>query len=415
MESRDIIGEPYLSAETVVRFIETQLKGLDLQGQKVLVLVPDATRTMPVPLVFETVTRTLGDVAAAVDFMVALGTHPALGPSALKALFGREVVDGQIGKSRIFNHSWDVPESLATIGLITEDEIYKLSRGKLRQDLIVKINRKIFDYDHLIVFGPVFPHEVVGFSGGNKYFFPGISGPEVINLTHWLGALLTNYNVIGTGYTPVRALIDRAAEMIEKPKTCFAFVLDNGGVFGVFSGTPEQAWDGASALSSETHIIHTGRTYKQVLSVLPEMYTDLWVGGKGMYKVEPVVENGGEVIIYAPHIKTISDTHGAILEQIGYHTSDYFTSQWEKFKNFPWGVVAHSTHVKGLGKYDPETEIETPRVTVTLATGIPEEVCKAINLGYRDPETIEIEDWANREDEGILLVRDAGEHLYRVQ
>ena len=293
MESRDIIGEPYLSAETVVRFIETQLKGLDLQGQKVLVLVPDATRTMPVPLVFETVTRTLGDVAAAVDFMVALGTHPALGPSALKALFGREVVDGQIGKSRIFNHSWDVPESLATIGLITEDEIYKLSRGKLRQDLIVKINRKIFDYDHLIVFGPVFPHEVVGFSGGNKYFFPGISGPEVINLTHWLGALLTNYNVIGTGYTPVRALIDRAAEMIEKPKTCFAFVLDNGGVFGVFSGTPEQAWDGASALASETHIIHTGRTYKQVLSVLPEMYTDLWVGGKGMYKVEPVVENGG--------------------------------------------------------------------------------------------------------------------------
>ena len=415
MEPHNILGEPYLKAETLVHFIEAQLKRLNLQGRKVLVLVPDTTRTMPVPLVFDTVTAALGDVAEAVDFMVALGTHPALASSALKGLFGREVVDGRIGRSRIFNHSWDVPESLAAIGLITEDEIFKLSRGKLRQDLVVKINRRIFDYDHLIIFGPVFPHEVVGFSGGNKYFFPGISGPEVINLTHWLGALLTNYNVIGTGYTPVRALIDRAAEMIEKPKTCFAFVLDEGGIFGVFTGSPEAAWEEASALSAETHIIHTGRTYKRALSVLPAMYTDLWVGGKGMYKVEPVIEDGGEVIIYAPHLKTISATHGAILAEIGYHTSDYFTSQWGKFKNYPWGVLAHATHVKGLGKFDPKTGVETPRIAVTLATGIPEEVCRAINLGYRDPATINIEDWANREDEGILLVRNAGEHLYRVQ
>ena len=57
----------------------------------------------------------------------------------------------------------------------------------------------------------MFPHEVVGFSGGNKYLFPGIAGPEIINFTHWLGALITNYDVIGAGYTPVRAVIDRAA------------------------------------------------------------------------------------------------------------------------------------------------------------------------------------------------------------
>ena len=231
MEPQSIIGEPYLSPEAVKTFIEAHLKTLRLTDKKVLILVPDTTRTMPVPMVFETVTDALGPVAAVVDFMVALGTHPALNPQELAGLFGQPVVEGKIGDSRIFNHSWDVPESLASIGLINEDEIFKLSRGKLRQDLVIRVNRKIFDYDHLIIFGPVFPHEVAGFSGGNKYFFPGISGPEVIHLTHWLGALLTNYNVIGSGYTPVRAMIDQAAEMIDKPKSCFAFVLDEGGVF----------------------------------------------------------------------------------------------------------------------------------------------------------------------------------------
>jgi len=412
----DIIqSEHYLTKKQIDSFITTQLKKLELKGQRVLILVPDNTRTMPIPHVFDVITKALGPIVQQVDFLVALGTHPALSSEELEKLFGQEVVDGKIGASRIFNHAWDDPQSLATIGLITEEEIAKLSRGKLSQDLVVRVNRKIFDYDHLMIFGPVFPHEVVGFSGGNKYFFPGISGPEVINLTHWLGALLTSYNLIGSGYTPVRAMIDRAAEMIETPKTCFAFVLDEGGTYGIFAGTPEKAWEGASTLSAETHIIRTGRTYQRVLSVMPPMYTDLWVGGKGMYKVEPVVADGGEVIIYAPHIHEISPTHGKILEKIGYHVSDYFTSQWEQFKKYPWGVLAHSTHVKGRGWFDPQSRSESPRIKVTLATGIPESVCRAINLGYLDPDTIRVEDWADREDEGILLVRNAGEHLYRVQ
>ncbi len=410
-----IQSDNYLSKEQISSFIKTKLKNMDLAGQRVLILVPDTTRTMPTQQVFEVIRASLAPVVSQLDFIVALGTHPALSPAELSGLFGQEVVDGRIGASRIFNHSWDDPMSLATIGLITEEEITKISRGKLHQDLIVRINRRIFDYDHLIIFGPVFPHEVVGFSGGNKYFFPGISGPEVINLTHWLGALLTSYTLIGSGYTPVRAMIDRAAEMIEKPRTCFAFVLDGGGTYGIFTGSPETAWEDASELSAEKHIIRTGRTYQRVLSVMPPMYTDLWVGAKGMYEVEPVVADGGEVIIYAPHIHEISPTHGAILEEIGYHVIDYFTSQWDQFKDYPLGVLAHATHVKGRGWFDIRTGNETARIKVTLATGIPESVCRAINLGYRDPKSIRIDDWAGREDEGILLVRNAGEHLYRVQ
>jgi hypothetical protein len=66
-----------------------------------------------------------------------------------------------------------------------------------------------------LVVGPVFPHEVVGFSGGNKYFFPGISSQEVINVSHWLGTLMTSAEIIGTrGITPVRAMIDEAVSLV---------------------------------------------------------------------------------------------------------------------------------------------------------------------------------------------------------
>ena len=132
-----------------------------------------------------------------------------------------------------------------------------------------------------------------------------------------------------------------------------------------------------------------------------------------MYKLEPVVADGGELIIYAPHMKDISVTHGSNIEAVGYHVRDYFTKQWEQFRDYPWGVLAHSTHVRGSGTFSDG--VEYPRVRVTVASQIPREVCERINLGYRDPASIDVESFADREDEGVLLVRKAGEHLYRLR
>jgi nickel-dependent lactate racemase len=182
---------------------------------------------------------------------------------------------------------------------------------------------------------------------------------------------------------------------------------------GLFAGSPEAAWDQASELSREIHITYKDHPFNLVVSNMPPMYDDLWVGGKGMYKLEPVVADGGELIIYAPHIHEISVTHGRVIEEIGYHCRDYFVKQWDKFKHYPWGVIAHSTHVYGLGTY--ENGVEEPRVKVTLATSIPEATCRKINLGYHDPATIRAEDFENREDEGILYVPKAGEMLYHLK
>lgn len=405
----------YLDRATIQTFIAESLDALDLDHKRIVVLVPDQTRTMPLPLAFETIHHSLKDRVKALDFIVALGTHPPLNEERLSHLFGRPVKNGMIDDCHIYNHTWGQPETLRKIGEITAEEMKALTEGHISVPLSVRINQRIFNYDHVLICGPVSPNVSIGFSGGNKYFFPGISGQEIINLTHWLAALLTNMAVNGSGYTPIRAVVDRAAQFIDLPKSCLAFVLDKQGIYGAFFGTPEAAWEGASALSAKKHIIYTGRTFNRALAVMPEMYDELWVGGKGMYKLEPVIANGGEVIIYAPHIDTISMHHGALIKQIGYHVRDYYLHQWEKYKHIPLGILAHSTHIKGLGTYDPQTGEEHPRIKVTLATGISKETCRQINLGYINPASINLQEWEGREDEGILLVRGAGEHLYRVE
>ncbi len=390
------------------------LSGERFSGKKILAIIPDHTRTAPVDTMFRIVCDLLLQKAAVLDFIVALGTHSPLSDDSINRLVGITQSEriNKYSKVKFFNHYWDDPEQLASVGTISEDEIEKISGGLMREKVDVKINKLIFDYDTVMIIGPTFPHEVAGFSGGNKYLFPGIAGQEIIDLFHWLGALITNPAIIGTKNTPVRQVINKAVSLLDIERVCLSLVVKGTGAAGLYIGTPEDAFSKAADLSDKLHVTYKKHPFKKVLSCAPEMYEDIWTAGKCMYKLEPVVADEGELIIYAPHVTEVSHVHGQIIENIGYHVRDYFVKQWDKFKDIPGGIMAHSTHVKGTGTF--ENGNEKPRVNVILATRIPEDVCKKINLGYCDPETININEWKNREDEGILYVKKAGEMLYRL-
>ncbi|MDB6034813.1 MAG: hypothetical protein JWM16_5151 [Verrucomicrobiales bacterium] len=405
-----------LSSDQVAELMARTCSPESYKGKRVLLVVPDGTRTAPVGLLFQTLHRIIGGVTQAFDVMIALGTHQPMSESAIcERLEISEVQRQDSYKAvRFFNHAWDNPAALKNIGTIAADEIKELTNGLFAMDVPVEINKLVYDYDQVIIIGPVFPHEVVGFSGGNKYLFPGIGGPQILNFFHWLGAVVTNPMIIGNKWTPVRKVVDRAGALVKVDKLCFCMVVDPAkNLVGLYSGTPEGAWDAASEQSREVHICYKDRPFHTVLSCAPKMYDEVWTGGKAMYKLEPVLADGGELIIYAPHISEVCVAHGKTIMEVGYHCRDYFLKQWDKFKHYPWGVLAHSTHVRGIGTY--ENGVEKCRVQVTLATSIPPEVCKKINLGYRDPKTINIEEYANREEEGVLLVRKAGEMLFHLR
>jgi lactate racemase len=409
-------GSGAVSAKQVAEVVAKTCPTDRYRGKRVLLIIPDGTRTAPVGLMFKTLFAQVGAVTQSLDILVALGTHQPMSEEAICERLEISLTErrGTYAKVQFFNHEWDNPSALKNIGSIPAAEIEKLSGGLFSMDVPVEINKRVYDYDQIIIVGPVFPHEVVGFSGGNKYLFPGVGGPQILNFFHWLGGVVTNPKIIGNKWTPVRRVVDRAGAMVSVEKLCFAMVVrPDKSLAGLFAGTPEAAWDAASELSRDVHIIYKEHAFHTVISMLPPMYDELWVGGKGMYKLEPVVADGGELIIYAPHIHEVCVAHGKTIMEVGYHCRDYFLKQWDRFKNYPWGVLAHSTHVRGIGTY--ENGVENCRIKVTLATGLSKETCDRINLGYRDPKTINPEEFANRESDGVLLVRKAGEMLYRLQ
>jgi nickel-dependent lactate racemase len=405
---------------TSEEIIETLIIGISgrFVRQKVLVLIPDHTRSLPLPFLFRALVEILND-AKQLDFMVALGTHPPLVEESLNKLVGITTEEHATKFKHIglLNHSWKDPDALTSIGSLDSEEIKAIAglywHPSLPEQVNIRINTVALDYDQILILGPTFPHEVAGFSGGAKYLFPGISGPEMINATHWLGALSGVVGTIGIKDTPVRTMIHAAARRLTTPVTLVALTVVGEDLAGLFIGDLDDAWDASVVASTERHIHWCEKPFQQVLSCAPPMYDELWTAAKAMYKLEPVVETGGELIIYAPHLDKISCVHGKYISKIGYHILPFYLNNWNNYRHIPLGVLAHSTHLRGSGVMD--NNIEKPNVHVTLASKIPPEDCARLNLGYIDPSKIDVNDWLDKEDQGILYVPRAGETLYRLK
>jgi nickel-dependent lactate racemase len=407
------LTDGFLSNEDISALVNRAFETWDLSGLKVLAIVPDSTRVVPVPLFFRLFQDALSGIVKSLDFIVASGTHLPMSNTGLFSHFGtapREL-SRKFSKTRLFSHQWNLPEELTLLGTIPADDISMLSSGLIQTELPVRINRLIQDYDILIVLSPVTPHEYTGFSGGNKSFFPGIGGHEVTNFIHWAGILPPQGNSIGDTRSPTRFLLDRAASLIPVPRLFFCPVLKNYGLSGLFIGDHNEAWEEAVKLSSKVHIIHEKRQYSTVVTKVPVMYQDMWTGAKCVTKNERIVEDDGELIVYAPHIGQLSFSHGMLIEALGYHTKDYFISHWEKFKGYPWMVLAHSTLLKPGGTY--EQAKEKPRIRVRLATGIKRNICKKVNIDYANPDSIRLDDYINKEAQGFLLIHDGSEMLHQ--
>jgi len=397
---------------------QTLAQGLagKFKGQKVLALIPDHTRSLPLPMLFRMVVDLLHD-ARQLDFMIALGTHPAMTEQHIQQIVGISA-DERSGKYRhigLLNHAWNDPAMLTSLGTMDQAEIRQIAgdswHPSLPNEVAIRINKLVLEYDHILIIGPTFPHEVVGFSGGAKYLFPGISGPDMINATHWLGALAGVVGTIGIKDTPVRAMIHAAARRLKTPVTLAALIVEGHDLAGLVVGDVYDAWSEAADISAKRHIRWVDTPFKRVLSWAPAMYDELWTAAKAMYKLEPAVAVGGEVVIYAPHLDVVSHVHGKYIYEVGYHILPYFLQDWERFKHVPLGVLAHSTHVRGSGVM--ENGVEKANVQVILASQVPPEDCARLNLGYLNPAEINLDDWKNREDEGTLFVPRAGEILFR--
>lgn len=117
-------GEGYtdrLLPESKVRnLMDEVLTGVELGGKRVLILIPDATRSGPVGLFFRFFHELLWDRVSALDYLIALGTHQPMGQEAILrhlAITWDEMTESYAG-IRVFNHQWKNPEILLRKGYL---------------------------------------------------------------------------------------------------------------------------------------------------------------------------------------------------------------------------------------------------------------------------------------------------------
>lgn len=384
-------------------------------GERVLAIIPDKTRDDNThelfPIAAEFLTKR---GVASFDALVAQGTHPPMSEAQKLAKIGDADFRGSI-----FDHCWDKPDELITLGELSADLTRELTGGLIDHAVPVSINKLLAPgvYDTVLVFGATVPHEVAGFAGGAKYFFPGVAGPELTHTTHWLGALAGIENIIGQVETPTRRLIEAAADLIEARIISLNTVVSRSDgkltMYALFTGDIREAFRRAAEVSRQVHIRFTGRRYRRVVALLDPHYDELWVGGKASYKLGAIIEEGGELIIYAPHLTKLSETHGALIEKYGYapleSVRDMLGVSQELRENLC--IAAHLAHVAYAGRIDAEGKI-VPRYQITMASGLDEETCRRVNLGYIDYRTFDYE--SLRADPDTLVVADAGRDLYQV-
>ena len=389
-------------------------------GVRVLAVIPDRTRDDNTDLLFPMVSQELlARRAASFDALVAQGTHPPMTEAEKRAKIGAGLADVPL-LGTVFDHHWDRPSELTTLGTLTGAEISALTGGLMTQDVPIQLNARLAPgtYDYIFVMGAVVPHEVAGFAGGAKYFFPGVAGPELTHLTHWLGALATIERVIGRVETPTRHVIEAAADHVTTPVIGFTSVStrNDAGLrtHALFTGGLRETVRQAAAVSAQVHIRYTGRRYRRVVALLDEHYDEMWVGGKASYKLGAIIEDGGELVIYAPHLKGISTTHGALIEKYGYAPIEQVREMVEGSDELRANlcVAAHLAHVSYAGRIGASGRIE-PRYRITLASGIPEDVCRRVKLGFAECGAIDIA--AARLDPDTLVVEHAGRDLYLIE
>ena len=385
-------------------------------GERVLAIIPDKTRDDNTDLLFPVAIEFLRRRGvASFDVLVAQGTHPPMSHAQKLSKIGVAKFDGQL-----FDHRWDEPEDLITLGELSVNRVKELTGGLIEQAVPVTVNKLLAPgvYDTVLIFGATVPHEVAGFAGGAKYFFPGVAGPELTHTTHWVGALASIENIIGEVETPTRKLIEAAADLIAARVISINSVvsrLDDEELvtYGLFAGEIRAAFRRAAEVSRQVHIRYTDRKYQTVVALLDPHYDEMWVGGKASYKLGAIVEDGGELIIYAPHLIKLSETHGALIEKYGYapleSVRDMLGASPELCENLC--IAAHLAHVAYAGRIDEHGKV-VPRYRITMATGLDEETCRRVKLGYLDHRTLDIPAMSSRPD--TLVVKDAGRDLYKM-
>jgi nickel-dependent lactate racemase len=284
------------------------------------------------------------------DVLPATGTHFEVSDDEKRRMFGR------VPKELFRTHLWK--ENLETLGRVPADFIRTVSEGALSFDWPAQVDRLVAHgrHDLILSIGQVVPHEVVGMAGHMKNIFIGTGGAEAINKSHYLGAVYGMEKMMGRADTPVRAVLDHAAERFASHLPIVHVLTVIGretdgrlALKGLFIGDDRETFTQAAALAREVNVQLLDQPLQRVVvSLDPGEYKSTWLGNKSIYRTRMAIEDGGELIVLAPGVRRFGEDPGidALIRRYGYFTTPRILRLVEENRDLQenLSVAAHLIH-----------------------------------------------------------------------
>lgn len=352
-------GEDISISEAELRELVFQCLETSGELKKVLILPPDHTRlnSMAGPIT-EMVYGKLTENGAQVDILPTLGTHNPMTDAQLRMMFGEHI---PLEAFKV--HDWR--NDVVRTGEIPGAMLSELSGGKVDYSVGVEVNKILFDgYDLILSVGQVVPHEVVGMANYTKNIVVGAGGSDIINKSHFLGAVAGIENLLGQTDSPVRSLFNHAVEtyLSELPITYMLTVMeqdyDSGEMHmrGFYAGEERAVFEEACKLARAANITLLDREPEKVVVYLdPHEFQSTWLGNKSVYRTRMAIADDGELIVLAPALKEFGEdpTIDKLIRKFGYcgtpETLKAVKEDKELAENL--GAAAHLIHGSSEGRF----------------------------------------------------------------
>jgi nickel-dependent lactate racemase len=386
-----ISQKQYLTEAEIETYLDKLAAKIIASGTENLLLIPpDYTRkSSALGVITEKLYFKLEAEIKKIDILPALGTHDPMDADGLKSMFG------EIPIENFLEHNWRT--ATIKVGEIPASKMKEFSEGELNEALTLEVNKNLFSekYDLIISIGQVIPHEVVGMANYTKNIVVGCGGDQIINKSHFLGALSGMEKIMGKDHSPVRKLYDYCQKKFLDQLPLLYLMTVNSAVSdkktglteikGIFTGSSRKTFEKAVFLSQQENIIKIEKAPKKVVVYLKkDKFKSTWIGGKAIYRTRMAVADDGELIIIAPGIYKFGEDKiiDKLIRKYGYRGTEKTLESLHDNQDLEENLsaAAHLIHGSSEGRF--EISLASPKLSRKEVEGV--------NFNYLDyQQTIE--------------------------
>jgi len=245
---------------------------------------------------------------ARVEIMPALGTHAPMTRGEIEAMFPG--VPLGLFREHAYRHG------LSRLGEVPASFVRQVSEGRLDFPIACEVSRLLVEggWDRILSIGQLVPHEVAGIANHNKNIHVGVGGRDMIDKTHFLGAVHGMERIMGRARSPVRDVFNHADAFCGALPVTYLLTVrarDAGGALvtrGLFAGEGEACFLAGARLCRRVNVSLLDRPIRRCVVWLdPGEFKSTWLGNKAIYRTRMAMADGGELLVLAPGVERFGE------------------------------------------------------------------------------------------------------------